>query len=452
VLIAFTLSLIGAYLLCRHLTGNRAAAAVAAIMFAYCPYVFARTAHIQLLMIAGLPLSLLAFHRFVERRTPARVVALAVALVAQALCCGYYGIFSGLTVGLGVLFYAVARGLWRDWRYWLGASAAALLSVAAIAPFFLPYLQIEQVEGGQFRSIEEARAWSANWQAYLASGGWGHRWLLPWIQGRSEVLFPGVLLTGLAASAVWMAIRSRLRRSAPIAPPVVFPTNQTTVFYALVAVLAFWISFGPVAGLYTLLYRLVPVFSFLRAPARFGVMVALAGSVLSAMALTALLPRLQRPRLAGVALAALAIAELGQAPVPFRAVQTPATIYQTLATLPREPVVELPFFYRTIDFHRHCLYMLNSTVHWQPLTNGYSDHIPDDFREMVIPVSTFPSRESFTILRRLRARYAVFHLNFYDRWSRPKLLKKLEQYREHLRPLAHDGDLVLYEIVSFPPD
>ena len=51
-------------------------AAIAAIGFAFCPFVFAHTAHIQLLMTAGLPFSLLAFHRAADRPTVGRGAAL----------------------------------------------------------------------------------------------------------------------------------------------------------------------------------------------------------------------------------------------------------------------------------------------------------------------------------------------------------------------------------------
>ena len=40
---------------------------MSAIGFAFCPFVFAHTAHIQLLMTAGLPFTLLAFHRLPGR-------------------------------------------------------------------------------------------------------------------------------------------------------------------------------------------------------------------------------------------------------------------------------------------------------------------------------------------------------------------------------------------------
>src|SRR5207247_386274 len=82
------LSFAGAYFLPRHLTGDRRAAFVAAVWFAFCPFVFARTAHIQLLMTAGLPFVMLAFHRMADRPTPGRGAALGVAMALQALCCG----------------------------------------------------------------------------------------------------------------------------------------------------------------------------------------------------------------------------------------------------------------------------------------------------------------------------------------------------------------------------
>ena len=69
VLVSFILSFAGTYYLCRYLTGSRPAAAVAGVLFAYCPFVFARTPHIQLLLIGGLPFCMLAFHRLIDRIT-----------------------------------------------------------------------------------------------------------------------------------------------------------------------------------------------------------------------------------------------------------------------------------------------------------------------------------------------------------------------------------------------
>src|SRR6185369_13100737 len=75
-LLGFILSATGTYYLVRYLTGDRRAAAISAIGFAFCPFVFAHTAHIQLLMTAGLPFSLLAFHRLADRPSVGRGAAL----------------------------------------------------------------------------------------------------------------------------------------------------------------------------------------------------------------------------------------------------------------------------------------------------------------------------------------------------------------------------------------
>ena len=40
-------------------------------------------------------------------------------LATQARATGYYGIFAGLSVGLGVLFLGITRGLWRERAYWV---------------------------------------------------------------------------------------------------------------------------------------------------------------------------------------------------------------------------------------------------------------------------------------------------------------------------------------------
>ena len=86
-------SVVFMWLLARRLTGDAAAACTAAVLFAFCPYVFSHTAHIQLLMTGGdSAVACSMFHRLVDAPSPARGVALGLALAAQALSCAYYGI------------------------------------------------------------------------------------------------------------------------------------------------------------------------------------------------------------------------------------------------------------------------------------------------------------------------------------------------------------------------
>ena len=458
-LLCLVFAFVGTYYLVRYLTRSRPAAAVAAVLFAFCPYEFARTAHIHLMMTAGLPFTLLAFPRLVDRPGPWRAVALGAALWLASLSAGYYGVFAGLLCAGGSVFYLVSRGYWREWRYYLWVGAAALVAVALVWPFFKPFLALAAT-AGPLRTLEEATGWSADWRSYLASAGMGHRWMLPLIKPWNEVLFPGFVAIVLGLAGVWVGIAAARARRSPPAPPaaagVADPAAnrprvpESVLFYSLVALVSAWISFGPAGGLYSLLYRLVPVFTFLRAPARMGLLVTLALAVLSGIAVARFLEGRRRAAWMAAAIAAIALVELNQLPLRFRNVPPTSQVYRVLSTLPRGGLAEFPYFYRRIDFHRHTYYMINSAWHWQPLLNGYSDYIPPDFATKVDDMNSFPSPVAFRLLREHQARYVVVHRNFYHHRALPGVLERLASYGDHLRPLAEDANNMLFEIVSWP--
>ena len=443
VLIGLTLSVVGMYLLALRLSGSRPGAIVAAIVFTFCPFVFAHTAHIQLLMIGPLPFVFLALHAFVDRATPLRAALLGLSIGAQALFCAYWGVLTGLLVGFGVLFYSVSRRLWRSPRWWILTCVAAVVSLLMVLPFFLPYVEVQQEGFG--RTLAEARVYSSTWRDYFASSAWLHVWMLRYLArggGWVEVLFPGFASVILGVAGLIAGLRTRDGAS---------QTRETAVFYLLVAVLALWTSFGPAAGLYSALYHTVPVFSLLRAPARFGLAVTAALAVMSSFGVrwilasqTAVQHRWLASGIVGVAILDLSMT------MPFRDVAPVPKAYEVLARSRPGPVAEFPFFYQAGDFHRHSRYMLGSTVHWQPLINGYSDHIPPDFVEMTVPISSFPNPEGFDILRARRARYAVFHLALYTARSRDALLKRIEAYTQYLRPIVQENDVWLFEIAVWP--
>ena len=195
------------------------------------------------------------------------------------------------------------------------------------------------------------------------------------------------------------------------------------MFYGLSAVIALWLSFGPDAGLYSLFYNTIPVFSFLRAPGRIGIIVVMCLAVFAGIALRAFLQHRAKGSAWAAAIALLAAAELTQAPLSaLREAEPFPEAYRILAVQPAGVVAEFPYFYTRQDFPRHAIYMLNSASHWFPLVNGYSDHIPQEFRNQVVRLSSFPTRESFQILGSVGTRYVVFHLNMYDSRSRVRLL------------------------------
>ena len=433
-LLSFVLSAIGTYFLVRHLVHDRAAATVSAITFAFCPYALAHTPHIQLMMTAGLPFGMLAFHRVADLPTPGRGAALGAVMAAGALACGYYAVFVALMVGFATLVVAASRGQWTNSRYWLSIGIAAVVSIVLVAPVVWPYLQLQR-NAGFHRSLEAAGSYSAVWSSYLASSSYAHAWMLPLIGRWNDVLFPGfvaVIFGAIGAAAGWRARGS---------------TRELVILYGGLGALALWASFGPAAGLYRVLYRTVPMFTLMRAPARFGLVVMFALSVIAAVGVAWTMRKAGNKAAIAIGLAAAAALELW-VPAPWRPVEPIDPGYRRLASLPSGPVLELPVYSDLFAFMRS-RYMLASTAHWMPLIDAYSDYMPADFVEQADVLGEFPTLDSFKALERIGARYAIFHVDLYPADAAARLRDRLRQFAGCLQLEYGDERMLVYEIVRF---
>ncbi len=435
VLAAFVLCAIGTYYLARYLTGDRRAAAVSAICYAFCPHVFGRLQEIQLLMTFGLPFSLLAFHRMVDRPVAVRALTLGAAMAMTTYCCAYYGVFVLLMIGFAVLLTAATRRLCRNGEYWIAVGMAAATAILLILPLLEPYLALQSK--GFTRSIDEARLYAANWRTYFTSSGRVHVWMQRFVAKDAEVTFPGFVALALGLVGVRRAWLAGDRR------------REAVLLYGGLGLLAFWASLGPAARLYSAMYYTVPAFTLMRAPARFGLVVAFSLSILAGFGAQALLSRLRHATLAACVLVALTTTELTEV-LSFPDAPKLSPAYRTLASQPPGPVLEMVFFWREVGFYRHTEYMLSSTSHWMPLVNGYSDYLPVDFTDHALALASFPTLEAFKILEPDRVRYAVFHRNRYNQTNWNGALTRIQEFARYLRPLYVDEEVRLYEIVGYP--
>jgi hypothetical protein len=337
-------------------------------------------------------------------------------------------------IAVSALTVALTRGLWKDRRFWYGIGVAAVVAFVCVLPLAIPYLRLQRASGFA-RPLAEAAQYSADWRAYLASSAWAHQWMLAPLGHWKEVLFPGFVAAVLGVTGLVIGWRRGGR------------ARDTAVLYGVISALAAWASLGPNAGLYALLYRSFPVVAWLRAPARFGVLVALGLSVLAGLALAHLLPRTRRAAFVAAAVAVAAAVELAT-PLRFREVQPFAPAYKVLASLPPGPVIELPFLANEEELHGHAKYMLRSTSHWMPLINGYSDYIPPEFQERARSLRGFPSRDAFRALAASPPRYAVFHPASYR--DQALLRQRMREFAECLRPIHVTGSAELYEVLVCP--
>jgi len=437
VLMAFAFAALSGYFLARTLGASRFGAAVAAVIWGYSPYMLAHIPHIQLLMTFGPALSLAMMHRFITTPTTGRAIVLGLTLSLTGLACAYYGIFSGLIISIGMLWFAVVDGLWRRWQFWVRGALAAAVVFVVILPFFLPYMSVRAA--GFERSLDEARLFSTVGRAYLASAMHLHSWMLPLLGSWREVLFPGFQAIILAGIAVALTARSRSHARLRIVG-----------FYVVMMAFAFWVSLGPDAGLYTLLYHTLPAFSFLRAPARMGVLVTLGTAVLASLALTWWRPTfVTSPRLAMGIVLTIAAAESWAGPLQLAGAPHVDKVYRHLAILPEAPVAEFPFYQGTEERHRQTEYMLMSTFHWQPLLNGYSDHFPADYLTSKPVLITFPSQEAIDVLHERGIRWVIVHFNRYPADYARRLRPHMRTMGRQLRVVIDDTEVGLYEVI-FP--
>jgi MYXO-CTERM domain-containing protein len=400
-------------------TGSRWGARASGLAWGLLPYRFAHLLHLQLQGLYFLPLSFLFLHRLIAGRRRSDAVGLGVMAGLQAITSIYYGVIGaiGLVTGAAALWFAVGR--WQGALFARRLLLAVLVGAVLVAPFAWPYWLVQQREGFG-RNLYEASHHSASPVSYLrAPPGnllYGRSGLLrasptappPAGQGPERELFPGFALLALAGFGFW---RARRRDSWPLA------LSMTSVMAA-----GFVLSLGPdgLRPLYATLHRFVFGFQAIRAPARFGVLVAFGLACLAALGMREIAgtdaPR-GRPTwrrgavmLTGQARAVALLCLMGleflnvplpSVPAPPR--QTPAG--QWLATAPeRGAVLYLPF---DDSGTGNTPAMVQSLEHGMPIVNGSSGQRPAFFVALVEVLNQFPSAESLWTLHDLDVRYVV---------------------------------------------
>jgi hypothetical protein len=427
VAVALVLSFMCMWALVRRLTESSGAGVVAATAFTFCPFVQCHTAHIQLLMIFSLPLTFLAFDRLRARPSWGRAIVLGLAVAVMGQACAYYGIYGG--VALGAVAVLLGR---REWQYWRALAVAMVVAAAVTVPIVVPYVHAREASGAVGAMIRpDSVAYSATLGDYVTTPSRVDAWLN---RNGPDCAFPGLVTLGLAIAGVAFA-----RRGDNAARRVIGA-------YGALAALAIWASFGPTAGLYRVI-ELLPGAELLRAPVRIAIVVTFALAVLAGYGVRALAQ--SRAWLAPVVAAGLVL-EAAAVPWPLVDRGPIPRAYEMLAELPRGPVIQYLFSYKSSDFHNQTHAMLNSTYNWQPLVNGYSDLTPAGFEEMAVPINDFPDPASFELLHKLGVRYVIFDLNDYQGEARQRLLARLPPYESNMRRLTTDHDVWLYEITSWP--
>src|SRR5262249_54153825 len=148
---------LAAHWLAYTLTGRHDASTVAGLAYGFNPYRFAHIEHLELLAAFGMPIALVALHRFLRDRRPRWLALFAAALWLQALLCSYYVLFFIVLLALWILWFM----RWRDARDVARLGAACAVAAAAVLPIAWRYLAVHKTYGF-VRGINDIIALSAD--------------------------------------------------------------------------------------------------------------------------------------------------------------------------------------------------------------------------------------------------------------------------------------------------
>jgi hypothetical protein len=253
-----------------------------------------------------------------------------------------------------------------------------------------------------------------------------------------------MLFQFVASAGLLLAVSPRMRdRAAQL-------VRSPVVFFFCVAVLAMWLSLGPMPsdgdgrargfGLYGVLYDYVPGFNGVRVPARYAMIAGLFLAVLAGYGTAVVaagarsvapehahVSRVRRRRTALAVVAVLILLDgtavpmetnrvwnMNEAMPPARVhpAMSPSAppVYARIAALPPGVVItEFPFG----DMAWEIRYVYYSAAHWKPIANGYSGSFPPAYKERLARLQrvTADPESAWQSLRDTRTTHVAFHRN-----------------------------------------
>lgn len=222
-LLGIVTTAVGAFILCRQITGSGLAAIAGTIAFTFVPFRFMHLPHLQHQWVAWLPLLFAALLFWNERPGWRRAALIGGAFFMNGLTNVHWFLFGSVAFALVFLFLVAIRpeSDRSSWRQLLQVVVAIALASLLLLPFYLPYKTVESLYGMQ-RDREEITDYSARIEDWANPASRSRVW------GESDAarsapperaLFPGIVFLLLAGSALFLLPPRDNEPSPRSAPP-----------------------------------------------------------------------------------------------------------------------------------------------------------------------------------------------------------------------------------------
>jgi len=430
-----------------HWTRDGGAALAAGFLYAFAPFRLWQMIELHYIAIQWLPLVALAIDLVLHGARPrAAAVGLAGVVLVSSLCSYYVGYATFLLAAIYTASAVRARG--RPAMARLALVAVALVAAAGVVALVsVPYLYLRRA--GIIPDYAANGFASLGFIGMAVYGLFGQ--LAFYVLSQRGPVPEFLTYTGLALALVGILRRRGHPRGGLLA----------------VAVLGLLLSLGhvlaapwtrPIPLPYAWLAAVVPGFSSMRLPQRFGALVTLATAAFAGFGLATLRRALMTRGRGGAArvLPALVILLLAVEvrPPPI----TPATLPVGPAIPPAygwlaahgegAALLELPT--AALFLERQAFAMYYSTAHWLPLANGYSAYPPHPYVDIIGTLEQMPRADALdAILAALPVRWVLVHReailpSWWPRWE--------VVLEPRLQRVAEFGEAVLFEVPARPPD
>jgi hypothetical protein len=425
-----------------HWTRDEAAALAAGLLYAFAPFRLWQLGNLHVISIHALPLVPLGIDLALDGRRRAGGVLLAAGLVVSALCSYYVG-YAAFALAGGYGLVAVAtRG---ERRAIASIALAGGVAVVAVWLLTLPYLVLQR-DGVIPARGQESGFVSLAFIGVLREGPLGIARFFLWRRRDGVPLFLGFGATLLAVAGV--VGHRRAPRGALLAA----------------ALTGYVLALGPnymrgdgtlIALPYRWLVSLVPGFSAMRVPQRFGAVTTFAAVALAGLGLSYVRTSLSargHARLSGIVPVLVVLVAMVEGwPGRVRTLEMPVGLTMPPAATwlashgEGGPMIEVPIPQN--DLLAQSLAVYRSTAHWLPIANGYAPYAPDSFRRIMSAAERLPSPAALDeMLAVAPFRWIVVRRGGVARGALPEWERTFAA--RGLRIAADFGDTAVYEVPS----
>jgi hypothetical protein len=410
---AYFLSALGAYFFIHHVTGNRLAAVWGGVFWGFCFFRVHHTSHLQILSYQWLAFIALFTVKTQADPNAKNATLLALFFVLQALTSWYLAVIAAVFTIVVFLCNLQLRPC-RP-RQALAFGWAAILATVFILPFVLAYSGVlhdtslgdraahTRAFGDQVKLLDFFAPPSSTLLGSLIPNN--KYWI--WQENTLFIGYSAIFLALIGLVTIW-------RHNWRMGITAIFLILTGYVF-ALGFFSTFW---GIKLPLYYLSEK-ISFFSAIRAPQRFALLIYFGILILSSYGLIALSTKLSYKIkvLAMGVLVCVFILEVYPAKLPFAPIPTytPSAIDQEIARLSNQnntkyKILHLPIYTARPGYPtQEATYMVDSTLHWNPILNGFSGAEPIGFKADMLVLVQLPSTAALALLEKYNVTIVAVH-------------------------------------------